>query len=405
MSSGTFYMNNNPFYIMYSSRLFIVAAASSLLFAQPTKAQETLKQTEIKGLLVIQLENGKFAGTASQMNATAVTKKDEKGGFELGYNQSVGDLMKKANEEVDKFIRVRYAEKLPANMRVEFSFADKYSPKDGPSAGVVCALMVDSILSGKKIDPGFAATGAMTATGAVQPVGGVPSKIKGAIRKNCTHVGIPIKNKESITDEYILKGIKSLYQIQIFTIETFEEAHALAVAKRPENSQKALDEFAQIQEALKKNEKYIYNGKVREKLRNVVKLAPNHLSARLLYLHSVKKQPKQLSLLGSLVGIDNAGSKLIGMLENENFEAVGGLQGDELSDLVFELSRLRPMLDKRTTRYVDSYADMSRFIKQHRNRKKFSDGLQREFRKLVNTVEVERKRLLNNEEVREELLE
>ena len=112
--------------------------------AEPT-AGKILQQAQIKGLLVIQLSAGKFAGGASQMNATVVKSSKE---FELGFNQKVGDLMKKATVEVDKFIRVRYAGKLPSNTRVEFSFADKYSPKDGPSAAVVCALMVDSILSG-----------------------------------------------------------------------------------------------------------------------------------------------------------------------------------------------------------------------------------------------------------------
>jgi len=378
---------------------------SSMVDAQdsaPAAEPKTLTQTQIKGLLVIKLDNGKFAGTASQMNATAVKKGDK---FEIGFNQQVGDMMKKATVEVDKFIRVRYADKLPSNMRVEFSFADKYSPKDGPSAAVVCALMVDSILSGNALDAGFAATGDMTATGAVQPVGGVPSKIKGAARKDCTHVGIPEKNKESITDAYLIGGIKPLYKIQIFTITNFDQAHALASAKKPADTQKALDEFAAVQQVLERDEKFIYNGKVREKLRNIVKLTPNHLSARLLYLHSVKKGPKKLSLVGSIVGIDNAGSKLSAMVQDGSFESSSGLSDDVLSDLVFELSRLRPMLDKRTTKYADSYTDISLFIKRNRDRKIFNAQLMNELRKLANAPGIERKRLLNDEDVREELLE
>ena len=365
-------------------------------------AGKILQQVQIKGLLVIQLSAGKFAGGASQMNATVVKSSKE---FELGFNQEVGDLMQKATVEVDKFIRVRYAGKLPSNTRIEFSFADKYSPKDGPSAAVVCALMVDSILSGNAIDSNFAATGDMTAAGQVQPVGGVPSKIKGAIRKNCTHVGIPDKNAGSITDAYILDGIKSLYKIQVFTIKTFDEAHALAMLKRPENTQTALDEFAKIQDVLKKNEKFIFNSKVREKLKEVVKLAPNHLSARLLYLHSIKKGPKKLSLIGSIVGIDNAGEKFINMMQDGSFTNGNGLQDDTLTDLVYELNRLRPTLDKRTIKYADSFIDISQFIKRYRDRKVFTDQLMRELRQLANAIDIEKKRLLNDEDVRAELME
>jgi|TARA_B110000908_G_scaffold4774_1_gene6211 hypothetical protein len=391
-------------YRHFLAAFIVVSAVFSSSFScaqEAADARKSLKQTQIKGLLVIKLSNGTFAGAASQMNATVVTQQK---GFEIGFNQNVGNMMNKATVEVEKFIRVRYSEKLPAGMRIELSFADKYSPKDGPSAAVVCALMCDSIISGKEIDSGFAATGDMTATGEVQPVGGVASKIKGAIRKKCSHVGIPIANKSSITDAYILKGIKPLYQIQIFSIKTFTEASALAMKEKPADVQKALDEFALIQEALLRNEKYVYNSKVKEKLRAIVKLVPNHLSARLLYLHSVKKGPKKLSIIGSLTGIDNAGSKLGGMLTDGSFAKAQGLDADVLTDLMYEISRLRPMLDKRTTKYADSYLNVARFFKRHRDRKQFSGQLHTELTSLVNAISIERKRLLNNEEVREELM-
>ena len=361
-----------------------------------------LTQTQIKGLLVVELSGGEFAGAASQMNATTV---DKEGLFEIGFNQEVGELMQQATVEVDKFIRVRYKDKLPADTRIEFSFADKYSPKDGPSAAVVCALMAESILSGDEIDSGFAATGDMTATGAVQPVGGVPSKIKGAIRKGCSHVAIPQQNKQSISDAYILKGIKSLYKIQVFTIESFDQAHALAMSKKPEDTQKALDEFVMVQEVLKKNEKLIFNNQVKKKLLNIVKLAPNHLSAKLLYRHSVKKGPKKLSLIGSITGIDNAGAKLVEMVNDGSFLRSSGLRDDALTDLVYDMGRLRSTFDKRTIKYADSYLDVANFLKKHRDRKIFTDQLRRELRSLANNIDIERKRLVNSEEVQSELIE
>lgn len=379
----------------------LITPLLTLKAEEPAKEVKTLNQTEIKGLLVVKLDNGSFAGAASQMNATTIKKES---GFEIGFNQPVGEMMTKATAEVDKFIRVRHSGKLPSGMRIEFSFADKYSPKDGPSAAVVCALMANSIITGKKIDPGFAATGDMTATGEVQPVGGVASKIKGAIHKRCSHVGIPDANKSSITDTYLLKGIKPLYQIQIFSIKTFDQAFGLATKDHPESVQKALDEFAMVQKALKKNEKYIYNSKVRNKLRNIVKLTPNHLSARLLYLHSIKKGPKKLSLAGSIIGIDNAGQKLANMFSDGSFQKARGLNDDSLTTLIFDISRLRPMLDKRTTKYADTYINVSNFIKRHRERRILSAQLRREFSTLIQAIGIERKRLLNNEEVREELM-
>ena len=362
-----------------------------------------LRQAEIRGLLVVEMSSGELAGAASRMNTTVMRR--EGGGFEVEFNQKVGEMMEGATQEVEKFIRMRYPEgKLPTGTRVELSFADRYSPKDGPSAAVVSALLVDSIVSGKEIDQGFAATGDMTATGQVRRVGGVASKLKGAARGGCTHVGIPSGNKASLADAYLLRGIKSLYEVQVFSLESFEEAAALAMKERPAKMEKALEEFAKVQKVLKRDPRNVHNDKVKAKLREVVKLAPNHLSARLLYLHGAGKGPKRLSLVGSIDGIEIAGAKLGEMMDDGSFQKAEGLKDDVLTGLINDFSRLRPKLDKRTLKYADSYMDVARFLKKNRDRRKFSQSLRNEFEGLLGGIRSERKRLANNPEVREELM-
>lgn len=363
--------------------------------------KKMILQTQIKGLLVVQLENGDLAAATSQMNATIIKDSPK---FEMAFNQSVGEKMSGATAEVDKFIRVKHADNLPDKVRIEFSFEDKYTPKDGPSAAVACALMADSIISGKKIDAGFAVTGDMTATGDVRPVGGVAEKIKGAIREKCTIIAIPIANKSSVTDAYLLGGVKPLYRAQLITISNFDDAAKIAFTERTETIKEALKEFSLVQKALTKNERYINNAKVRAKLRAIVKLMPNHLSARLLYLHSVNKAPKRLSLVGSILGIDKAGTKLAGMFSDGSFQKARGLNEDVLSTFIFDISKLRPKLDVRTKRYADTYSELAAYIKKNRERRILSDQLRREFTALVQAVGIERKKLLNNREVREEIL-
>lgn len=319
--------------------LVLLAVATGLQAAEPGR-----KQSQIKGLLVVQLDNGEVAGTASQMNATVVPEKV--GTFSIRFNQQVGEMMEAATREVEKFMRVRHGNKLPLGHRVELAFSDKYSPKDGPSAALVSALLTDSIITGEAIDPGFAATGDMTAAGEVRPVGGVPGKVRGAVKKNCSIIGIPAPNKNTIEDLYIIDGIQRLYEIQIFSIATFDEAHALAVANRGAELQKAIDDFARVQVALKKRPNYVTNGKVLGTLKGIVKTAPNHLSARLLFLHGVKKGPKNLSLPGSLTAIDKAAARFARLLIDGSFMDTG--RDDVLLDFLNEMKRLRPMLDKRS---------------------------------------------------------
>ena len=382
--------------------LALILLVFPLLAGFPARAAEPArKQATIKGLLVVQLGDGSFAGAASQMNATVVPGKS--GEFKISFNQRVGEMMKKATAEVEKFIRVRHPEQLPLGKRLELAFADKYSPKDGPSAAVVCALLVDSIITGDEIDQGFAATGDMTAAGQVRPIGGLTGKIRGAIKKECSLMGAPKANEQSINDLYLIEGIKPLYQIQIFTLATFEEAREIAMTTRGEDMQKAIDEFALVQKALKRNEAYLNNAKVREKLRAIVKLAPNHASARLLYLHSVGKAPKLLSLPGSLAAIEEAAGSFGTMLQDGSYEVKGG-HDDVLTGLVNEIARMRPTLDRRTRPYCDAYEEFAAFVKDMRDRKYLKPSEYAQMKSMINTINSERNKLMNDKEVREELM-
>ena len=374
-------------------------AITSLLSANELKKQ----QAQVKGLLIIQLGDGETAGTAAQMNATVTRKKHKKSGFELGFNQKVGKMMQGSSDEVEKFIRVRHSKKLPKNARIELAFADKFTPKDGPSAAVACAIMSDALFSGRDIDPGFAVTGDMTATGEVRPVGGVRSKISGAIRKKCTLIGVPDANKTTLSDAYILEGLKPLYDIQVFSLKTFEEAEAIAYENRTKEVQEAIDEFGMVQKAMRNREGYVFNAKVQEKLRAIVKTCPNHLSARLLLLHGLKRGPQRLSLEGSIAGINKRGTKLSSMLDDQSWQEAGG-NDDVLAKLRNDLSKIRPKLDKRTVDYADAYRELAEFFKKYRGRKILTPDVSRDFKASIQKLTIERKKLYNNPEVREELM-
>lgn len=167
-------------------------------------AEEVFKkqQSQIKGLLVIQLKEGEMAGTATQMNATVTLKKSDKPGFELGFYQEVGDMMSKSSDEIQKFIRVRHSKNLLGDIRIELTCADKFTSKDGPSAAIASALMSDALLTDKTTDPTFAVTVDMTTTGQTRPAGGVQAKISGAIKNKFERK--KLYNNNEIREELML---------------------------------------------------------------------------------------------------------------------------------------------------------------------------------------------------------
>ena len=143
----------------------------------PSDSSIKLNLTQVNGLLVMPLGVNEYAAKTSVMTLTAVAS-NSKGRSELKFSQEVGDTMDLALEEVARFIEIRN-EFWPKEKSFSISFENKYSPKDGPSGAVACALLLESAFSGCRLDPRFAVTGDLNADGSVQAVGGVGAKIRG----------------------------------------------------------------------------------------------------------------------------------------------------------------------------------------------------------------------------------
>ena len=102
----------------------------------------------VNGLLISQLSSGEEAGQVTKMSLTALPSLGESPST-LKFNQKVGPDMEKALHEVSKFAQLRHGG-LPAGHAVELGFADKYISKDGPSAAVACALLLEGAITGKE---------------------------------------------------------------------------------------------------------------------------------------------------------------------------------------------------------------------------------------------------------------
>ncbi len=391
--------------VMIRVSMCMVALAAAAVAAAQEAGALKLQQSGIKGLVVMELSAGVFAAKATQMNCTAVPAAPG-AATSLQFNQTVGPDMAKALAEVQKFLAVRYG-RLPTGYRLELAFEDKYSPKDGPSAAVACALMVHSLMTGSEIDGGFAVTGDLNADGSVQPVGGVADKVRGAANRNCTHVGIPAGNAGAISDLLLLEGPEKVWDIQIFSLETFDQALGLAAPKREVKLQQAMDQFAAVQKVLKqrRDPALLMNAKVQQRLQAVVEAAPQHLSARLLLLAGSGKGARMLSLGGSLEQIEKAAAELLKQTRTPRPE---GVDQDVLASRMAELRRLRGKLDGRTVAFADAVqalGDGFRALKNHPT--KSSPEQVRAIEKLTALglkVDAEADKLRTNKQLMEELM-
>ncbi len=258
-------------------------------------------QSSLRGLLLYTLENGKHSAIASEIIATVLPADTAGEPTTFKINQEVGNDMEVAFQEAVRLVKTRHPA-MPGGKAVTLSFAQKYSGKDGPSAGTAFALLMLSLFEKFEFAGDVAVTGDITVDGRVRPVGGVPSKIRGAMRDGCKAVAIPLENKSAVGDLAILYPPETLWRVQIFTADTVGDALDVVRKDRPENVGKAMELFSSVQGALagSRPDAYLVSAPIQRALAQVLALAPNHLSAEFMLTQARRQAPKSLSLNTSL---------------------------------------------------------------------------------------------------------
>lgn len=387
---------------------FSNGAVSGSDFANALKIQS--KQARVNGLLIMDL-GAKLAGSASPMSMIALAGEPDTSAV-LQFNQPVGPSMQTALAEVAKFIEVRHSG-WPRGHTFEISFENKYNPKDGPSAAVACALLLESTITGTKLDPGFAVTGDLNADGSVQPIGGVEAKIRGATSEQCTHIAIPKNNTSAVYDTILMDGIAPAINIQIFSIATFEEAYAIASSTKSASVQKSLSEFSEIQEIYRKQpsgfSQVVRHPKVIEKLEGIVEVMPNHLSSSLLLDFAKGTAPTSLSLQGSFSFIDENAYQIVDVIKDGKVAKLDDFDEDQVAEALSLLRRSKLKLDQRTWDWADGLLRWGELMREYQtNRPKAISNVNKmisDINTAGNATRAERVRLLEDPEIVEELLE
>ena len=101
-----------------------------------------------------------------------------------------------------------------------------------------------------------------------------------------------------LTDLALLDGTPCLWETQIFSISTIDEAFSLARKDRPENIKSAMARFDALRARLPAivTPNYLQSPIVQAELKEIVRVAPNHLSAAALLRAAENQLPHELSL-------------------------------------------------------------------------------------------------------------
>jgi len=261
--------------------------------------------SSINGLVVMTAGGTTQVGQTSRILLTY--RRDGKPSITVKFLREGGGMMVVSMDEAVRYWdRLRLTTPLPGGT-IEISFEDKFTKKNGPSAGAAYAVLMRSFSDPFAVDPAWAMTGDVSVEGRVLQIGDAFAKIRGALQGKCARVGIPAANEPELTDAVILNGPQTLAEIEVYSIETVDHAVALARTDRHPDVEKVTSIFAGLLPVVKKKleakdpkEKAAKSPEVQAATDKILAIAPRHLSAKLLDLWNNGKLPATLSLSGSL---------------------------------------------------------------------------------------------------------
>jgi len=254
-------------------------------------------QSEIKELYFVNQPTGEPLGMTEDLILTATPGSPADGIIPFAFTVPVDDQMHQVLDDVLRNVNVHYPH--VDALKFQISFGDKYTQHGGNSVGAAIGTALLSELQNFDIDPKLAITGDVSADGKIRAVGGIGPKIRAATDAGCNIVAIPTDNYPQLCDAFVYDGPSLVTKVQIIGVTDLDDAVSVARTDRDANLAQAIEIFGDVQQILVNNPDMIKDKDVQNKLDQVLLLAPNHYSAKLLSLLAQNKQPQKMSVAAS----------------------------------------------------------------------------------------------------------
>ena len=298
-------------------------------------------------MTVMVADDGSETGKTDQIYATVPgDSRTQNESSVVWVRKGEGGHMKISAQEAIRAVKLRYPSW--SGGRIEFSFGDKYTEHDGGSGGTAFGVLLLSVLEGFDIDPRFAITGDISVDWRVREIGGVPAKLTGATDDKCVCAAIPQANENDLDDMRLLYGDAALWNIQVFSIDTLQQAVALLRTDRDKTIDDAIHAFTDARDLYHKASKsWTHNPDLRKALQKVIDLAPNCISATRLLSVIDGKAPQRLSPAESVAQWQSLNYMYDQLVDGKRTIDRYSLPASATIEERRRLNFLKPIIDKR----------------------------------------------------------
>jgi len=200
----------------------------------------------------------------------------------LDFNYSGHDLGRafRRFDDLNTYWSERY-QNLPVGHTLMVRISD-YSRDNGTSAALAVGVAAEVMLRNAELDPNTAFVGAMDDDGTLRPHSQIEGILRGRMKDYPETLIVPRGMEDAVVPYAEAGRIDALLNMQVLSADNLWEAIELAGPNRPDNVVKAMQLFADIQGLRMTPIELITNAHVQNRLRDIVTLCPNHVSAQVL---------------------------------------------------------------------------------------------------------------------------
>jgi len=323
-------------------------------------------QSSIKAMYVVARPDGSFLGDAADFIITVDPGNPDNNQVPVSFATPVGPQMSMVLADVMRRLDILYPN-IAGARAIQFSFEDKYDAHDGGSIGAACATLLLSVIRGFDIDPSLAITGDVSADGKIRAIGGIAAKLRGVKQDHCTIAVVPSDNLDQLIDAFVYCGPSIITDVQVLGISDLDDSVAVTRTDRAPKLARAIELFSEVQKSLKDSPLYLQTPDAEAKLKDILDLAPNHLSARILLDHLHGKQRRRLTATASEFYMFSAVAQMLPTIyasEGQQTASLGNVSTVAIEAGIRGLRHLRPMADLSIQPLIDTWIDFSTAVQQ-----------------------------------------
>ncbi len=299
--------------------------------------------------ILLDVPDKSFAtGRVSVLSASATQR-----GSEAGPSVQFEDATVSLQSSLDKATASLLAAnpKFPDGVTLTVKAEGGYGSHEHDSAAAATAIILESIGTGRAIDPEAALLGGVDDKGRITAVQRLATRLRTLEGVVPPVIGVPMVSEVEVRDLALMNELDVLAKLQIISLVTLDDARAITAKDRPEKVAKAftLFEGVRLVAASTPITMLLKNPKFLQRLKEITELMPNHLSARLLLQAASNKVPGRITFATSRQAILKAIKPFVNVTSTNR-------PGKEIQTVATEggnvLLRMQPKIHPAAERYL-----------------------------------------------------